>query len=309
MPASDYTAAIRSRIGTDLLLLPGVTAVIRDGERFLLARHRHSGLWSLIGGAVEPGEEPAEALHREVGEETGGRVRIRGVVGVYGGEPMMVTYPNGDRVGYVTTAYDCELLSDAVADQDELLEVRWFSREEIASLARRDWIDRVIADVPARRRFPHIRPATSTDAEAIARVHARSWRETYGKFVDDPETNPWFGVERRIDMWSATLREAAAPVMVAVIDGELVGFASAQRVPEPDAVRVEELTTLYVVSSAQGTGAGQSLLDAVLEDRPASLWVAADNPRAEAFYRRNGFRPDGAESAFGPIPRTVRMVR
>ena len=225
MSASEYVAAIRSRIGTDLLLLPGVTAVIRDGERFLLARHRHSGLWSLMGGAVEPGEEPAEALHREVSEETG-------------------AYPTGDRVGYVTTAYDCELLSDAVADQDELLEVGWFSREEIASLGRRDWIDRVIADVPARRRFPHIRPATSTDAEAIARVHARSWRETYGKFVDDPETDPWFGVERRIDMWSATLREAASPVMVAVIDGELVGFASTQRVPEPDAVRGEELTTL-----------------------------------------------------------------
>lgn len=67
---SDYVASIRSRIGTDLLLLPGVTAVIRDDDRFLLARHRHSGLWSLIGGGVEPGEEPVAALLREVLEET-----------------------------------------------------------------------------------------------------------------------------------------------------------------------------------------------------------------------------------------------
>lgn len=148
MTVSDYVASIRSRIGTDLLLLPGVTAVIRERDRFLLARHRHSGLWSLMGGAVEPGEEPAEALHREVGEETGAAVRIRGIVGVYGGDPMMVTYPNGDQVGYVTTAYDCELLSAAVADQDELLEVGWFARDEIAALPRRDWIDRVIADAP-----------------------------------------------------------------------------------------------------------------------------------------------------------------
>lgn len=148
MPVSDYIASIRSRIGTDLLLLPGVTAVIRDRDRFLLARHRHSGLWSLMGGAVEPGEEPADAVLREIEEETGATVRIRGIVGVYGGEPLMVTYPNGDRVGYVTTAYDCELLSDAVADQDELLEVGWFARGEIDTLPRRDWIDRVIADVP-----------------------------------------------------------------------------------------------------------------------------------------------------------------
>lgn len=148
---SDYVRSIRARIGSDLLLLPGVTAVIRDGERFLLARHRHrhSGTWSLIGGGVEPGEEPSEALLREVHEETGASVRIRGIVGVYGGEPMMVTYPNGDRVGYVTTAYDCELLGDAVADGDELLEIRWFDREAITALDRRDWIDRMIADVGA----------------------------------------------------------------------------------------------------------------------------------------------------------------
>ncbi|MCI1018372.1 NUDIX domain-containing protein [Microbacterium sp. C5A9] len=148
MPLSDYVASMRSRIGTDLLLLPGVTAVIRDDERFLLARHRHSGLWSLIGGAVEPGEEPAEALHREVSEETGARVRIRGIIGVYGGQAMMATYPNGDQVGYVTTAYDCELLTDAAPDLDELLELGWFSRDAITALPRRDWIDRVIDDAP-----------------------------------------------------------------------------------------------------------------------------------------------------------------
>jgi len=151
MLQSEYVTSIRSRIGTDFLLLPGVTAVIRQNDRFLLARHAHSGSWSLIGGAVEPGEEPAEALHREVFEETGARVRIRGIVGAYGGEPMMVTYPNGDRVGYVTTAYDCELLGGAVADGEELREIGWFDRDTIHGLDRRNWIDRVIADVARPR--------------------------------------------------------------------------------------------------------------------------------------------------------------
>ena len=151
MPQSKYITSIRSRIGTDFLLLPGVTAVIRQNDRFLLARHAHSGSWSLIGGAVEPGEEPAEALHREVFEETGGRVHIRGIVGAYGGDPMMVTYPNGDRVGYVTTAYDCELLGDAVADGEELRELAWFDRDAIRGLDRRPWIDRVVADVAGPR--------------------------------------------------------------------------------------------------------------------------------------------------------------
>jgi 8-oxo-dGTP pyrophosphatase MutT (NUDIX family) len=150
MPRSEYVASIRSRIGHDLLLLPGVTAVIREGERFLLARHEHSGLWSLIGRAVEPGEEPGEAVLREVMEETGAQIRTTGIVGVYGGESMMVEYPNGDRVGYITTAYECELLSDAKPDMEELVELGWFARSQIRALPGRTWIDRVIADAPRR---------------------------------------------------------------------------------------------------------------------------------------------------------------
>jgi 8-oxo-dGTP pyrophosphatase MutT (NUDIX family) len=148
MPMSEYVQSIRDRVGNDFLLLPGVTAVIRDRERFLLARHAHSGLWSLIGGGVEPGEEPADALVREVLEETGADVRVNGIIGVYGGEPMMVEYPNGDRVGYVTVAYDCELLTPAAPDMEELFELEWFEREAISELPRRHWIDRVIAAAP-----------------------------------------------------------------------------------------------------------------------------------------------------------------
>lgn len=147
---SSYVQSIRARIGQDFLLLPGVTAVIRDGERFLLARHAHSGLWSLIGGGVEPGEDPAEAVDREVFKETGARIRITGVIGAYGGEPLAVTYPNGDQVGYVTIAYECELLSEATPDLDEIIELGWFPREVISALPRRDWIDRVIRDAPRR---------------------------------------------------------------------------------------------------------------------------------------------------------------
>ncbi len=146
MPMSTYVQSIRDRIGHDFLLLPGVTAVIRDGHRFLLARHAVTGLWSLIGGGIEPGEEPAEALRREVLEETGAEIRILRLVGAYGGDGLAGEYPNGDRVGYVTIAYECELLGPAAPDMDELMELGWFERDAIPTLARREWIDRVVAD-------------------------------------------------------------------------------------------------------------------------------------------------------------------
>lgn len=154
-----------------------------------------------------------------------------------------------------------------------------------------------------------IRTARAEDAAGIAVVHATSWRETYGRFVDDPDTSPWFDVERRVGMWRQNLAEETFVTVVAADGDEIVGFAAVQRTPEPEAVRDEELTMLYVLADRHGSGAGQGLLDAVLGDRPASLWVADDNPRARAFYTRNGFVADGASSAFGPIPRTVRLVR
>ncbi|MGN7966637.1 NUDIX domain-containing protein [Microbacterium sp. 22179] len=147
---SDYVRAMRDRIGHDLLMLPGVTAVIRDGERFLLARSAGTDEWSLIGGGVEPGEEPTDAVVREVREELGAGIRITGIVGAYGGESLVVEYPNGDRVAYVTTAYACEVVDKIEPDGEEIVEVGWFTASEIAGLDREPWIDRVLADAVAR---------------------------------------------------------------------------------------------------------------------------------------------------------------
>ena len=54
---------------------PTVNAVVRDDERrILLARRAFepaAGLWDLLGGFMDEGEEPLEALRRELLEETG----------------------------------------------------------------------------------------------------------------------------------------------------------------------------------------------------------------------------------------------
>lgn len=154
-----------------------------------------------------------------------------------------------------------------------------------------------------------IRSAVPADAAAIARVHTASWRETYGHFVTDVDTNPWFDGERRLVMWTDSLREGEFDTTVAEHLDTVICFAAVRATTDADDVRAEELTMLYVIAEWHGKGVGQRLLDAALRDRPASLWVAADNAQAHAFYRRNGFTPDGAESSCGPLEHTVRFVR
>lgn len=71
-PISPYLKSLRERVGNDLLLLPAVSAVIRnDFGHVLRARPHGSDEWALIGGGLEPREEPASALLREIREELG----------------------------------------------------------------------------------------------------------------------------------------------------------------------------------------------------------------------------------------------
>ena len=69
---------------------------------------------------------------------------------------------------------------------------------------------------------------------------------------------------------------------------------------------------IYTLEWVHGRGAGQLLLDAVIGSKSAFLWVLADNPRAHAFYAKNGFALDGAtdlmDETWHRLP-IVRMVR
>jgi 8-oxo-dGTP pyrophosphatase MutT (NUDIX family) len=150
MPLSTYVRSLRERVGHDLLLLPGVTAIIRQDDRFLLARQRDTERWSLVGGGIEPGETPQEAIIREVAEELGVIPTLGRIVGAYGGHALESTLPNGDQVAYTTIAFECHLPGAALTLEDaELLEARWFAIPEVRALDRHDWIDHVLIDASA----------------------------------------------------------------------------------------------------------------------------------------------------------------
>lgn len=91
--------------------------------------------WSPVGGAVDPGESPAEAAIREAREEIGVEVRLGRLLDVLGGPDYEVTYPNDDRVAYVCAVYEATIIDGDPAPADgELSKVAWFTREELPTI-------------------------------------------------------------------------------------------------------------------------------------------------------------------------------
>lgn len=131
MPIPDFVTDLRARVGTDLLWLPGVSGVVVDDDgRLLLGRRADSGLWAVVSGILEPGEQPAPAVVREVLEETGVHVEVVALTGVSVTE--RVRYPNGDQAQYLDVCFWCRPLSgEARVADDESLEVAWFAPDDL----------------------------------------------------------------------------------------------------------------------------------------------------------------------------------
>lgn len=110
--------------------------------RCLLARHRGAAEdgWSMLAGFVEVGESLEDAVHRELAEEAGVTVSRLAYQG-----SQAWPFPAGLMVAFRATAAG----TGFEVDGDEVVEARWFTRDELRSraaagrpLGRVDSIDR-----------------------------------------------------------------------------------------------------------------------------------------------------------------------
>ena len=155
---------------------------------------------------------------------------------------------------------------------------------------------------------PTVRAAQPEDADAFAACHLACWREAYEELWG-AERFDEFDVNRMAVRRRKEIEAGIAQHFLGELDGEVIGIAIAGPTRDADAPTEQEQYAIYVRAAHQGSGLADDLRDATLGDRPASLWVYRDNPRASAFYVHHDFIPDGDERTDSVGILEIRMVR
>lgn len=120
-------------------LSPAIIVLVQRDDRILLARSPGfpPGMFGLIAGFVDPGENLEHALIREVHEETGIYVKN---IRYFGSEPW--PFPDSLMVGF-TADYAG---GDLVVDRNEIESAFWFDREHLPRIPEKLSISRTLID-------------------------------------------------------------------------------------------------------------------------------------------------------------------
>jgi ADP-ribose pyrophosphatase YjhB (NUDIX family) len=147
------------RIGKTGAILLGCSATIFDstGQKVLLTRRKDNGQWCLPGGRMEAGESAAEACAREVVEETGLRVRVGRLIGVYSNPNRLIEYADGNRFHVVAMNFEAEPVGGTLGLSDETTDYGYFAQADIESLDVMEHHRERIEDAFACQQAPFVR--------------------------------------------------------------------------------------------------------------------------------------------------------
>lgn len=145
---------------------------------------------------------------------------------------------------------------------------------------------------------PTIRRATPADAEALSRIGAQTFTETFGHLYPPQDLADFLVYAYGLARTRMDLADPAKAAWLVEADGAVVGYALAGPCDLPhDEVTPTcgELKRLYVLKRLQGDGTGSRLMAAVLawleQDGPRRLWIGvwSENFGAQRLYQRMGF--------------------
>jgi ribosomal protein S18 acetylase RimI-like enzyme len=159
------------------------------------------------------------------------------------------------------------------------------------------------------------RRAQLSDADAVALLHARSWRENYRGAYSDAFLDGELPAER-LRVWHERLShpEESQFVQLAVDGTDLLGFVCAYGAHDPE--WGSRIDNLHVAAAAKRGGIGAALLrrtaawlDTRHPDLGVYLFVLEMNSPARRFYERLGARNAGVQTIEGHGGAMVRSCR
>ncbi|WP_167473691.1 NUDIX hydrolase [Nocardia arthritidis] len=112
-----------------------VSAFVQDSaERVLMIRRTDNDKYSIPGGGLEAGESVADAVVREVKEETGIDVRVTKVLGVFSDPNHVIAYDDGEVLQEFSICFYAEPVGGKLRTSTESKEVDWISPDKLAKL-------------------------------------------------------------------------------------------------------------------------------------------------------------------------------
>lgn len=150
-----------------------------------------------------------------------------------------------------------------------------------------------------------IRQATTADATLLASLAATAFSDSFA--ADNSAENMSLYMDKAFGeaIQRDELSDSQRTVYFAEQDGEVVGYTMLHEGPVPASVGDDdalEITRLYSVKRAIGTGVGAALMQKCVDEAAArgkrTLWLGVweSNTRAIAFYQRWGFVDVGAQT-------------
>lgn len=116
-------------------VVPAVTAFVRDATgRILMERRRDNGRWGLPGGTHQTGESITQTVVREVVEETGLRVAVDRIVGIYTDPKRVIEFTDGEVRQEFSMCFAAHVVSGELRKSDESFEVDWIAPEMLSGL-------------------------------------------------------------------------------------------------------------------------------------------------------------------------------
>ena len=116
-------------------IVPSVTAIVpNDQGKLLLVHKTDNDLWALPGGGMDVGESMADAVVREVKEETGIDVEVTGLVGIYSNPNHVMAYDDGEVRQQCSICFTTRMLGGQLATSSETKEVRFVDPADLAAL-------------------------------------------------------------------------------------------------------------------------------------------------------------------------------